>query len=267
MGFGSPAFWWDYDNDGWMDIGQFIWSDHDNVIYTMRHGAAPPGGQTMRVYHNNRDGTFTQVSRELGLNECWGTMSGSFGDFNNDGYLDLALGNGSPKLDRLDPMIVFENDGRKFRNTSFAAGLPFTGKSHGVNLADLFGDGRLSILVAAGGAYPGDLLTTSVYCPTSLPGNYLNVRLVGVKSNRSAIGARVSLQAGGRKQFREVSGGSNFGCLPFEQHFGLAGIPAVEAVEIRWPSGLRQRFEGLPVNSSLEFTEGESAWKDVYRKD
>ena len=267
MGFGSPAFWWDYDNDGWMDIGQFIWSDHDNVIYTMRHGAAPPGGQTMRVYHNNRDGTFTQVSRELGLNECWGTMSGSFGDFNNDGYLDLALGNGSPKLDRLDPMVIFENDGRKFRNTSFAAGLPFTGKSHGVNMADLFGDGRLSILVAAGGAYPGDLLTTSVYCPTSLPGNYLNVRLVGVKSNRSAIGARVSLQAGGRKQFREVSGGSNFGCLPFEQHFGLAGILAVEAVEIRWPSGLRQRFEGLPVNSSLEFTEGESAWKDVYRKD
>ena len=105
MGFGSPAFWWDYDNDGWMDIGQFIWSDHDDVIYTMRHGEAPPDGQSMRVYHNNRDGTFTMVSRELGLNECWGTMSGNFGDFNNDGNLDLALGNGSPKLDRLDPMV------------------------------------------------------------------------------------------------------------------------------------------------------------------
>ncbi|MBZ5667781.1 MAG: FG-GAP-like repeat-containing protein [Acidobacteriia bacterium] len=265
-GFGSPAFWWDYDNDGWMDIGQFIWSDHDDVIYTMRNGEAPQRGQTMRVYHNNRDGTFTLVSRELGLTECWGTMSGNFGDFNNDGYLDLALGNGSPKLDRLDPMVVFENDGRKFRNTSFAAGLPFTGKSHGVNMADLFGDGRLSILVAAGGAYPGDLLTTSVYCPKSLPGNYLNVRLGGVKSNRSAIGARVSLEAGGRRQFREVSGGSNFGCLPFEQHFGLADILKVDAVEIRWPSGLRQRFEGLPVNKTLEFTESQSNWKDVYAK-
>jgi tetratricopeptide (TPR) repeat protein len=266
MGFGSPAFWWDYDNDGWMDIGQFIWSDHDDVIYTMRHGEGPQGGQSMRVYHNNRDGTFTLVSRELGLTQCWGTMSGSFGDFNNDGYLDLALGNGSPKLDRLDPMVIFENDGVKFRNTSFAAGLPYTGKSHGVNMADLFGDGRLSILVAAGGAYPGDLLTTSVYCPKSLPGNYLNVRLAGVKSNRSAIGARVSLEAGGRKQFREVSGGSNFGCLPLEQHFGLAGILNVDAVEIRWPSGLRQRFEGLPINSTLEFTEGNSTWTDVYAK-
>jgi len=270
MGFGSPAFWWDYDNDGWMDIGQFIWSDHDDVIYTMRNGQGPQSGQSMRVYHNNRDGTFTMVSRELGLTECWGTMSGSFGDFNNDGYLDVALGNGSPKLDRLDPMIIFENDGRKFRNTSFAAGLPLTGKSHGVNMADLFGDGRLSILVGAGGAYPGDLLTTSVYCPTSLPGNYLNVRLIGVKSNRSAIGARVSIEAGGKKQFREVSGGTNFGCLPLEQHFGLANIVKVDALEIRWPSGSRQRFEGLPVNKTLEFTEGQSAWGDVYansRKD
>ena len=267
MGFGSPAFWWDYDNDGWMDIGQFIWSDHDDVIYTMRNGVAPQGGQTMRVYRNNRDGTFTMVSPELGLTECWGTMSGNFGDFNNDGYLDLALGNGSPKLDRLDPMVIFENDGRRFRNTTFAAGLPYTGKSHGVNMADLFGDGRLSILVAAGGAYPGDLLTTGVYYPTSLPGNYLNVRLAGVKSNRSAIGARVSLEAGGRKQFREVSGGSNFGCLPFEQHFGLGRAGKVDAVEIRWPSGLRQRFEGIPINSTLSFTEGAGMWKDVYAKD
>jgi tetratricopeptide (TPR) repeat protein len=266
VGFGSPAFFWDYDNDGWMDIGQFIWSDHDDVIYTLRHGEGPPNGQPMRVYHNNRDGTFTQVNRELGLTGCWGTMSGSFGDFNNDGYLDLVLGNGSPKLDRLDPLVLLENDGSSFRNTTFAAGLPFTGKSHGANLADLFGDGRLSVIVGAGGAYPGDLLATSVYCPKTLPGNYVNVRLVGVKSNRSAIGARVALEAGGRTQYREVSGGSNFGCLPLEQHFGLGTMEAIDAVEIRWPSGLKQRFTGLPINRTLEFTEGLFEWKDVYEK-
>jgi hypothetical protein len=264
MGFGSPAFWWDYDNDGWMDIGQFIWSDHDDVIYTLRHGEGPPGGQSMRVYHNNRDGTFTQVNRELGLTECWGTMSGSFGDFNNDGYLDLVFGNGSPKLDRLDPLVLMENDGKKFRNTTFAAGLPFTGKSHGANLGDLFGDGRLSVVVAAGGAYPGDLLTTSVYCPKTLPGNYLNVRLVGTKSNRSAIGARLALIAGGRTQYREVTGGTNFGCLPLEQHFGLGTLGAAETLEIRWPSGLKQRFTDLPLNKTIEVTEGLDGWTDVY---
>jgi hypothetical protein len=85
-----------------------------------------------------------------------------------------------------------------------------------------------------------------------------------VESNRSAIGARVSLTAGGRKQHREVSGGSNFGCLPFEQHFGLAGVTAVDSIEIRWPSGLRQSFAGLPVNATIKFTEGQGSWEPVY---
>lgn len=263
-GFGSPAFWWDYDNDGWMDIAQFEWSDHEDVIYTMKNGEGPPDGQPMRVYHNNRDGTFSQVNRDLGLNGCWGTMSGNAADFNNDGYLDLVLGNGSPKMDRMDPMVLMENDGKRFHNTTFAAGLPFTGKSHGVNVADLFGDGRISLLVAAGGAYPGDLLTMGVYYPKTLPGNFVNIRLKGVKSNKSAIGARVSLQAGGRMQYREVGGGSNFGCLPLEQHFGLADMTEIDGLEIRWPSGLVQNFGALAINRTYEFTEGQAMWTEPY---
>jgi len=266
LGFGSPAFWWDYDNDGWMDIAQFEWSDQEDAIYTLKHGEGPPDGQPMRVYHNNRDGTFTQVNRELGITGCWGTMSGNAADINNDGYLDVVLGNGSPKMDRMDPMVLLEFDGKKFHNTTFAAGLPFTGKSQGVNMADLFGDGRLSILVAGGDAYPGDLLTTGVYYPKRLAGNFLNVRLAGVKSNRSAIGAKVSVEAEGRKQYREVSGGTNFGCLPLEQHFGLARATSVDGVEIRWPSGLKQRFENLAVNNTVQFTEGQAGWKEVYKR-
>ncbi len=92
------------------------------------------------------------------------------------------------------------------------------------------------------------------------------MRLAGVESNRSAIGARVCLEAGGRKQYREVSGGSNFGCLPFEQHFGLAAIEKIDALQIRWPSGLIQRFTDLPVNTTLRFTERQSAWESVYGK-
>ncbi len=264
--FGSPAFWWDYDNDGWLDIGQFSWSDHEDVLYTLEHGEGPADGHPMRVYHNNRNGTFTEVGREIGLTGCFGTMSGNAGDFNNDGFMDVVLGNGSPKMDRLEPMIVLENDGTKFHNITFSAGFPFLGKSHGVNMGDLFGDGRMSVLVAAGGAYPGDLLTTGVYCPTKLPGNYLNVRLKGTKSNRSAIGARVIVQAGGKTQMREVSGGSNFGCLPLEQHFGLAKTEAIDSVEVRWPSGLKQTFQGIPINKTVEFTEGQDSWLDVYLK-
>ena len=264
--FGTCTLWWDYDNDGWMDIAQFVWSDHEDVIHTMRFGQGPSDATPMRVYHNNRDGTFTQVNHELGLNGSWGTMSANIADVNNDGYLDVVLGNGSPKMDRLDPMVLMEFDGYTFRNTTFAAGLAYRGKSHGVNMADLFGDGRMSILVASGGQYPGDLLTTSIYYPNRLAGNYVNIRLVGVMSNRSAIGAKVSVQAGGRWQYREVSGGTNFGCLPLEQHFGFGTLTEIDAIEIRWPSGLRQRFEGLAINSTYEFTEGQPGWREVYAK-
>jgi len=119
--------------------------------------------------------------------------------------------------------------------------------------------------MASGGAYPGDLLTTRVFCPKKLPGNYLNIRLAGVQSNRSAVGARICLEAGGRKQYREISGGTNFGCLPFEQHFGLGSATKVDAIQIRWPRGLVQRFTGLPVNDTVRLTEGQSVWERPYR--
>jgi tetratricopeptide (TPR) repeat protein len=266
LGFGSVSFWWDYDNDGWLDLAQFEWSDHEDVLYTLKNGKGPSDGNPMRVFHNNRDGTFTQMNETLGLNGCWGTMSGNAGDFNNDGHLDLVLGNGSPKMERSEPATVLEYQSGQFQNVTFAAGFPITGKSHGVNMADLFGDGRLSVLIGAGGAYPGDLLTVGLYCPKSLPGNYLNLRLIGTQSNRSAIGARICLHAGGRKQFRLVSGGSNFGCLPLEQHFGLGDIAGIDAIEVRWPNGLNQRFEGLEVNNTYEFTEGRPGATEVYSK-
>jgi len=192
-------------------------------------------------------------------------MSGNFGDLNNDGNLDLMLGNGSPRMDRLEPFVLLESDGRRYRNVTFSSGLPFTGKSHGSNCADLFGDGRLSIIIAAGGAYPGDLLTSSVYLPKERAGNYLNVRLTGTRSIRSAIGASITLMTNGTKQMREVGGGTNFGCLPFEQHFGLGKLTRIDALEIRWPNGPSQRVENPPVNSTISITEGKPGWSDVYR--
>ena len=264
--FGFICCFCDYDNDGWLDIAQFLWSDHEDFVYTLKHGKGPDDGWPMRIYHNNRDGTFTPKDREIGLDGCWGTMGANFGDFNNDGTLDIALGNGSPRMERMEPPVLLESDGTRYRNTTFAAGLPFTGKGHGVNFADLFGNGRLSLILPDGGAYPGELLSTSVYYPTELTGNYLNVRLTGTKSNRDGLGARITLYAGGKQQMREVTGGTSFGWLPAEQHFGLAGIDKVEALEVRWPSGLRQRLENPPVNDSIRITEGKPGWEPVYHR-
>jgi tetratricopeptide (TPR) repeat protein len=260
---GSICAWCDYDNDGWLDIVQFTWSEHEDMVHTMKTGCAPEDGLPMRIYHNNRDSTFTKRDRDIGLDGCWGTMSGACGDLDNDGNLDFMLGNGSPRMDRLEPMVVLQSDGINYRNVTFSSGLPFASKSHGVNCADLFGDGRLSIVVAAGGAYPGDLLSSVVFCPVERLGNYVNVRLTGTKSNRDAIGARVTLIAGKSQQMREVGGGTNFGCLPAEQHFGLGDRTDPLALEIRWPSGLVQRVENVPVNSTVRITENAAGFELV----
>ena len=264
---GTTCFFADYNNDGWLDIVQYSWSDHEDVIYTMRNGTGPGDGAPLVVYHNNGNGTFTAKNRELGLDGCWGTMAGNYGDVNNDGYIDLLLGNGSPRMERLEPFVLLENEGGKFRNTTFAAGLPFWGKSHGTNCADLFGDGRMSIIIACGGGYPGDLLMTAVHCPVELPGNYLNVRLVGTKSNRDGNGARITVVSGAMRQMREVTHGSSFGCLPLEQHFGLGEAAVVDSVEIRWPGGLRQTVTAPPLNATIRVTEGLAAWEFVYAHD
>src|SRR5262249_5126076 len=188
-------------------------------------------------------------------------MSGNAADLNNDGHIDIALGNGGPLMDRSEPLVILENDGRRFRNVTFTAGLPPAGKGHGVNLAALFNGGRLSILAATGGTYPGDLMTSSVFCPTERPGNYLSVHLTGTRANRDAIGSRLKLLAGGKQQHRVINGGSNFGCLPPDQHFGLGSLTLAESLEVWWPSGLRQRFENIPGNRKIWIKEGQSQWR------
>lgn len=266
-GICSGSICCDIDNDGWLDIVQFTYSRPQDAIYTLEHGHGPKGGSPMRVFKNNRDGTFTNIASELGLNGCWGTMSGAAGDVTNSGDLDLLLGNGDPSIDRTEASILLEGDGSKFRNITFSAGMPFTGKGHGVNLADLAGDGRLHLIVGSGGLYPGDLMTTTVHRPSEVPGNYLNVRLVGTKSNRDAVGARMKLNCGERGQYRIVSSGSGFGCLPFEQHFGLGTLEEIESLEIRWPSGHQQVIESLPINQSISIVEGRDSFEAVYAHD
>src|SRR5262249_44942070 len=101
----------DIDADGWLEIVQLTWWRAEDAIYTLCTGQGPEGGSPLRVFRNNRDGTFTDIASQLGLTGCWGTMSGTVGDFNNDGYLDILLGNGDPSIDRTEAAILLENDG------------------------------------------------------------------------------------------------------------------------------------------------------------
>jgi len=90
-----------------------------------------------------------------------------------EAVFDLRKNDQAPAARKLlEPFFLLESDGEKYHNVTFSAGLPFSRKSNSANCADFFRDGRLSIIIAAGGAYPGDLLTASVYRPTTLNGNY-----------------------------------------------------------------------------------------------
>ncbi len=117
---GSVALVCDVDDDGWLDIVQLTYSRPDDAIHTLRHGRGLRGGSPLRVFRNNRDGTFTDIAGDLGITGCWGTMSANVGDFDNDGHLDFFLGNGDPAMDRSEASVLLANDGRgTFRNVSF----------------------------------------------------------------------------------------------------------------------------------------------------
>jgi len=262
--FGSVTFWCDYDGDGYLDLVQYVWCRHEDMLQSLRDGVGP-ADRALRIYHNNGNGTFTNVNRDLGVTECWGSMSGNAADLNNDGYFDLVLGNGGPQVVRGEPPVILQFDGRRFRNVTFTAGMPRFGKSHGAVIADLTGDGRPHILLGSGGFYPAEPMPVEVYRPIVRLGNYLNVRLVGTKSNRDAIGARLRITAGGRTQHHLVSGGSGFGCLPFEQHIGVGAATTIEALEIDWPSRTRQRIASPPINATIRNTEGEESIAVVRR--
>jgi hypothetical protein len=108
------------------------------------------------------------------------------------------------------------------------------------------------------------LMTTEVYRPVKRVGNFINVRLQGVQSNRDAVGARIRLRSEGRDQYRIVSGGSGFGYLPLEQHFGLGNASKAEALEIRWPSGHIQFFDEIPGQQTIRIVEQEADYSKIY---
>ena len=90
------------------------------------------------------------------------------------------------------------------------------------------------------------------------------MELHGVKSNRFAVGAQVTVKAGGLLVYREVKGGEGFGATsPYRQHFGLAQKPKIDSLEIRWPSGVRRQFTGLAANQIIAVEENAQEWVKI----
>ena len=263
----SFATWFfDYDNDGLPDlyVNSYYMSTDENLRSQL---GLPHTAETLKLYHNQGDGTFRDVTTEVGLGHVYNPMGSNFGDFDNDGFLDFYLGTGTPPYGDILPNVLYHNQhGEKFVDVTASSGTGELHKGHGVAFADLSNNGYDDLIAETGGAVPGDRHAIRLF---QNPGNvgvgpkndWISLRLVGEKSNRAAIGARIQLTVrdGDQAQrfiYRTVGSGGSFGASPLQQHIGLGKDARILNIELWWPAtGTRQNFANVGKNQFLEIHE------------
>ena len=259
-GQGFPTWFFDYDNDGDDDlfVASFVTSVDEVARAFLR---LPRNGNTLKLYRNLGDGSFQDVTRQAGLDKVLMVMGANFGDIDNDGFLDMYLGTGNPSYASLVPSLLLRNkSGQSFVDVTAASGTGELHKGHGVAFADLDHDGDQEIVFEVGGATPGDAHALRLFENPGHGNDWLALSLVGTKTNRSAIGARIAVtiegEDGRRTVHRTVSSGGSFGAAPLQQHVGLGHAARRVDLDIWWPaSNTRQRFPDVGKNRVLEITE------------
>jgi len=258
---GMGVDWGDYKNNGRLSL--FVTDYQD---------------QTNQLFENGGDGTFANVSLATGLDPATRPFlgfGGGFVDFDNDGWLDIFVANGHvvPEIGQSEQgegAVRYKQTAQLFRNVDrgnrFAevtadAGPAFRAfrVGRGAAWGDLWNRGVQDILVAPNTDAP--LLMKHSGPP---PGrHFLSLRLVGTRSTRDAIGARVYVTAGGLRQMREVKTSISFlSCGDPRLHFGLSGVPRADKVEVRWPLGRRDTFTNVAADRFYELVEGETTLGD-----
>jgi tetratricopeptide (TPR) repeat protein len=270
-GKGFATWFFDYDNDGLPDLfttSYFVSVEETARTYLgLRHNA-----RTLNLYKNLGDGTFRDVTKETGLDKVFMPMGANFGDVDNDGYLDIYLGTGNPSYASLVPNVLLRNhDGKYFVDITTASGTGQLHKGHAVAFADLGNNGNEDIIAEIGGATPGDRHTLRLFKNPGHPNDWITLKLTGVKTNRSAIGARVKVTAENngvsRAMWRTVGSGGSFGASPLQQHIGLGPDARISSIEVYWPvSKSRQVFTGVAKNQFLGIKELEKEYTRLERK-
>jgi ASPIC and UnbV/FG-GAP-like repeat len=267
---GFSCWAWDYDNDGWLDI---FATCYDYSIGDVVKGLAGEAHTRMsnRLWHNVKGERFEDKTKESGLDMVFATMGSNFGDVDNDGYLDFYLGTGTPEFETLFPNRMFKNvEGRRFAEITASSGTGNLQKGHGVSFADWDRDGDLDMFIEMGGASLGDRYHNILFENPGQGNHWLSVKLVGKKTNRAALGARIKVVAGGELPqtiYRHVSTGSSWGANPLEQHIGLQKADRVRTLEIHWPSsGTTQVFRDIAADQAIEVTELDDRIQTLPRK-
>jgi len=264
-----PTWFFDYDNDGWLDIyagGYSTTSMEDVGSFEL---GKPHRASVSHLFRNNHDGTFTDTPLAAGLDRAITVMGANFGDLDNDGWLDVYMGLGDPSYEALLPKRMFRNDeGRHFQDVTTSGGFGNLQKGHGIAFADLENNGNEDVMEEMGGAYPGDGYHAALYRNPGHGNHWITLVLEGVKTNRAAYGARikVTIEERGRVRsiYRAVGSVSSFGGNPMRQHIGVGQAASVRSIEINWPvSGLRQQFRDVAVDHAYRVREDSSKLQPV----
>jgi len=246
----------DFDGDGWPDL--FV---------------ANVDQEKFSIYQNNRDETFRDQALNTGIGQATLLLSGwglKFFDFNDDGQLDLFLANGHPddmveinmtKVTYKEPLLLFRQENKKFRNISAEAGPAFARHfpARGLALGDYDNDGRLDVLVASNGEAP-----VLLHNNTGKENHWLGVRLVGTGCNRDAVGAHLTWSIGGGKHTRlKTAGGSYLSSHDPREVIGLGSATKFDWLEVKWPgpSSKVERLTDVPTDRYSIITEGQGISK------
>ena len=263
------TWFWDYDNDGWLDLfvaGYSLKPDFSGSLEEVVKAilGLPSESEYSRLFRNNRDGTFQDVSREAGFGKAMLTMGANYGDLDNDGYLDCYLGTGEPDLRTLIPNQMFRNDeGKAFQNVTTSGGFGHLQKGHGVSFGDIDNDGDQDIYTVMGGWYSGDVYQNLLFVNPGHKNRWITLILEGEETNRMALGARIKVTVGtpgkDRDIYATVSTGGSFGASSLQQEIGLGQVKEIKSIEVFWPvTGRTQTFSDLPLDGFYRIREGEA---------
>lgn len=264
--FSFPCWFWDVNNDGFEDLfvsgydGKFlheIGGDYARELRGMNFTSERP-----RLFINNGNETFTELSKKYHVNKTMYTMGSNFGDLDNDGYLDFYVGTGSPDFTSVVPNRMFRNvEGNYFEEVTSAGRFGHIQKGHGIAFADLDNDGDQDIYAVMGGAFEGDVFTNVLFNNPISINNWITLELNGTKTNRDGVGTKLELLLdNGQRIYRVVNTGGTFGSSSIQQEIGIGKAKALKELKVNWQNGKSQVFYNLPIKKKLKITEG----KDQY---
>lgn len=264
-----PAWFWDYNNDGNLDIyaSSYRWESGVVSQVVSSYQGQPFSMNPPRLFQGNGEGQFTDVAADTGVHKLSLPMGSNFGDINGDGFLDFYLGTGYPDYEALTPNAMYLNrDGRSFTDITAAGRFGHLQKGHGIAFADLDNDGDQDVFEQMGGAYLGDKFGNALYRNPGFGNRWIAIQLVGTQSNRSGIGARIhvviSEGAKTRSIYKHVNSGGSFGANPLRQYIGLGNADKIERLEIYWPtSDTTQIFHNVPMDRFIRIQENADQYK------